>query len=314
MPAPLVKSSPLPVPVPLPLPASGCRHRHRQRQKHGEPLDGAGTGTVLRSVPSFPMSFDRVANCYDATREMPPHAKVAATAGIIGALRAVAPQPTLIEVGIGTGRMAVPLAEAGVRVAGVDVAVAMLARLRAKRPDIAVAIANATHLPFSEGTFDGALLVHILHLLPDAVAALRAATDVVRPGGILLYGRTNYAESPRRQLIARAREVAQELAGIDLGSGDWHRAANHAFAEHARDIGARVSESTLARWRERGTGREYLAALSGRVYSSTWSIPEAVMPELLRRLTPWAEAFLGDLDRPIETEGTFALLSAHLPK
>src|SRR5262245_46171138 len=259
------------------------------------------------------MSFDRVASCYDATREMPPHANVAATAGITGALRAVAPQPTLIEVGIGTGRMAVPLAEAGGRVAGVDVAVAMLARLRAKRPDIAVAIADAVQLPFREASFDGALFVHLLHLLRDAGAALRAATEVVRPGGVLLYGRTDYAESPRRQLIAHARKVAQELAGIDLGSRDWHRAANHAFAEHAREIGARVSESTLARWRERGSGREYLAALSGRVYSSTWSIPEAVMPELLRRLTPWVETFLGDLDHPIETEGSFALLTAHLP-
>lgn len=260
------------------------------------------------------LSFDRVADCYDATRALPPAAQEAAIAGIVRTLKDVAAAPSLLEVGIGTGRMAVPIAAAGVRVVGIDVATAMLARLRAKQPHLPVAIADATQLPFARRCFDGALFVHILHLLSEGRAALRAATAVLRPGGVLLYGRTDYSESPRRRLIARARELARDVAGVELGADDWHRAANRAFTEHVHDIGAPLSETTLARWSERGTGREFLAAVAGRIFSSTWAIPETAMPELLQRLTPWTEDFLGGLDRPIESAASFTLLAARLPQ
>jgi ubiquinone/menaquinone biosynthesis C-methylase UbiE len=98
-------------------------------------------------------SFDRVADRYDATRAMPPAAGAAVAAGIAGALRAVAANPMLLEVGIGTGRIAVPLADAGVAVAGVDIAPAMLARLRAKRVDIPAVLAEAASLPFRRRRF-----------------------------------------------------------------------------------------------------------------------------------------------------------------
>jgi len=47
-----------------------------------------------------------------------------------------------LELGIGTGRIAVPLAERGVRVSGIDLSEAMVARLRAKRDDIDVVIGD----------------------------------------------------------------------------------------------------------------------------------------------------------------------------
>jgi SAM-dependent methyltransferase len=258
-------------------------------------------------------SFDRVADCYDATRALPPDAEAAVAEGIMHALREVSAVPNVLEVGIGTGRIAVPLTRAGARVVGVDIASAMLARLRAKGPDIAVVLGEATQLPFRGHVFDGVLFVHLLHLLADASAALRAATEAVRPGGMLLYARTDYAHTQHRLVIARARELVRGLAGVDLGSGDWHREADRAFAEHGSASGARMAETVLARWQERTTGREVLGALAGRVYSSTWAIPEAVMPELLRQLTPWTEAQLGGLDQVIENEATITLVMAHLP-
>ena len=258
-------------------------------------------------------SFDRVAGCYDATRALPPAAAADVAAGLMRALREVAPLPSVLEVGIGTGRMALPLLGAGARVVGVDVAPAMLARLRAKRTDLPLLIADAAQLPLRAHAVDAALFVHVLHLLPDAGTALRAATQVVRPGGVLLYGRSDHARSPSRLLIRRARALVGELAGIEFGAQDWHVEADRTFAAHADAVGARRTDVVLARWPERVTGRALLAALEHRVYSSTWAIPDAVMPELLLRLTPWVEAALGGLDHPIETAAKFTLVTARLP-
>src|SRR5690349_8478162 len=94
------------------------------------------------------VSFDRVADVYDRTRAMPPDATATVAAGIAAVLRDVAPNPRLLEAGLGTGRIAVPLLEAGVRVVGIDIATATLAQARRKRADLAVVVADATAPPF----------------------------------------------------------------------------------------------------------------------------------------------------------------------
>ena len=50
----------------------------------------------------------------------------------VAALAALAGDGPVLELGIGTGRLALPLAGRGVRVSGVDASPAMVARLRAK--------------------------------------------------------------------------------------------------------------------------------------------------------------------------------------
>ena len=257
-------------------------------------------------------SFDRVADHYDATRAIPHDALTAVTAGIVRTLHEVTPTPSVLEVGIGTGRIAVPLAAAGIRMTGVDIAPAMLARLRAKHAELPVAIASALALPFRRRAVDAVLFVHLLHLIPDARQAMRAAHAVVRPDGLLLYGRTDHSDSPRRRTIAGLREIVRELSDLDL-SGEWNVKADRAFAETASDLGAPVVETVLARWMEQTTGRQLIDALRRRLFSSTWAIPDEVMPELLQRLTPRIEAMLGGLDRSVESEANFTLVSARLP-
>jgi SAM-dependent methyltransferase len=255
-------------------------------------------------------SFDRVAHCYDETRRMPPEPHAAVTDGIARAARAVAPAPSVLEIGIGTGRIALPLADAGVRVVGIDLAREMVARLRAKRPDLPVAIADATHLPFGRATFDAVLFVHVLHLLPDPGAVLRAACDVLRPGGRILYGRQELPANPLLRASAAVRAIYAEVSGVEDDSRSPHEQASEAFAQHARAVGVEPVESLLATWEEQTTGRRLLEHVAGKVWSSTWDIPDALMPEVLRRLTPRVEALLGDLDRPVPLKATFTLSAA----
>ena len=262
-------------------------------------------------APGARRSFDRVADVYDRTRGLPPEATAAVTAGIAGVLRAAVDSPCVLDVGVGTGRIAGPLAEAGIRVVGVDIAPAMLARARARR--VPVAVADAAALPFGPARFDGALFVHLLHLVPDPAAVLRAAFAVVRPGGVVLVGRTNYAGS----LLARAHllvwHTVEELGG-PRRPADWNALATAALTAVAGERGAVLDERVVARWTERATGRRLLDDLEHRVYSSTWAISDALMSTLLATLAPRAAALFGDLDRPAETEVSFSLVVARLPR
>jgi len=255
-------------------------------------------------------SFDRVAHCYDETRAMPAAAHAAVTDGIARALRAVAPAPSVLAIGIGTGRIALPLADSGVRMVGIDLARGMIARLRARRPELPVAIADATHLPFRSAAFDAVLFVHVLHLLADPAGALRAARDVLRPGGRLLYGRQEFPASPVLRAGAAVREIFAEVSGAESESRSPHERASEAFAQHARARGVEPVESLLATWEEETTGRRLLEHVAGRVWSSTWDIPDALMPEVLRLLTPRLEALLGDLYRPVLLQSRFTLAAA----
>src|SRR4030042_1114771 len=78
--------------------------------------------------------------------------------------------PRLLEPGIGTGRIAIPLAERGYRVCGVDIAGEMLTVLRNKlaHSDKTLPIhaiqADVLKLPFRNGEFDIIIVVHVFYL------------------------------------------------------------------------------------------------------------------------------------------------------
>src|ERR1700722_5659646 len=116
-----------------------------------------------------------------------------------------------VEIGVGTGRFALPLRAAGIAMAGTDISGAMLRRLAANAgggSPFPLAQADATRLPFAAGTFGSVLAVHVLHLIPDWRVAVDEAVRVLRPGGALVAsfpadnqavaaaGRTRDAASP----------------------------------------------------------------------------------------------------------------------
>ena len=258
-------------------------------------------------------SFDRVAHCYDETRGIPADAARQIGEGIARIAREVAPSPRLIEIGVGTGRMAVPLADAGVRVAGIDISSKMLGVLLEKRRDIDVILAEAAHPPLRPATFDAALFVHILHLVPDAEATLRATVAVVRPGGVILFGADQGRIGLRDEADQLIRRAVADLSGIDIASRDAHAEARALTERVLRDIGAAVTATTVASWPERSRGRTMLDRLARKDYSSSWQIPDAVLPAVMECVTPQLEAMYGGLDREIEWERSFQIVIGRLP-
>lgn len=95
---------------------------------------------------------------------------------------------TALELGIGTGRIALPLAQRGVQVHGIDLSEAMVARLRAKRgaDQIVVTIGDFATTTV-EATFSVAYLVAntIMNLTTqdEQVACFRNVAAHLEPGG-----------------------------------------------------------------------------------------------------------------------------------
>lgn len=87
-----------------------------------------------------------------------------------------------LEIGVGSGRFAVPL---GIEL-GVEPAAAMA--ILARRRGIKVARAVAEALPFRDGYFDSVVMVTILCFLRDPFRSLLEATRVLKAGGQLLIG------------------------------------------------------------------------------------------------------------------------------
>ncbi|MFV0260370.1 MAG: class I SAM-dependent methyltransferase [Acidimicrobiales bacterium] len=98
----------------------------------------------------------------------------------------------VLELGVGTGRLAVPLVRAGRTVIGLDASAAMLGRGRAAHPGARIrwARADMAALPLAAGTCGGVLVAYntLFNLGTGAAqaAAVAEAARVLRPGGILV--------------------------------------------------------------------------------------------------------------------------------
>src|SRR3954467_8155734 len=112
----------------------------------------------------------------------------AVVAPVVDLLVELAGSGRALELGIGTGRIAVPLAQQGVPVHGIDMSNAMVAKLRAKEgsEDIGVTIGDFATTTV-EGTFSVAYLVFntISNLTTQAaqVACFRNVAAQLEPGG-----------------------------------------------------------------------------------------------------------------------------------
>jgi ubiquinone/menaquinone biosynthesis C-methylase UbiE len=113
-------------------------------------------------------------------------------------LEILRPQPgeRLLEIGPGTGLFSLPVAERlapGGTLELLDVQQVMLdhtlQRAReAGRDNVAACCADATRLPYADGTFDGAFMMTVLGEIADQDAALAELRRVLRPGGRLVVG------------------------------------------------------------------------------------------------------------------------------
>ncbi len=126
-------------------------------------------------------AFDTIARVYDDTRtDLAP-----ATVDRLGEELSRAGGGSILEVGVGTGRIGGPLAARGFRVTGLDASRGMLARAREKGISRLVR-GDALRLPFGDRSFDLTFFVHVLHIVGDTPRALSEGRRVARSGVVAL--------------------------------------------------------------------------------------------------------------------------------
>lgn len=274
--------------------------------------------------PSGSLSFDPVAHIYDDTRGYPPGVS-AAIADAMARYASLTSGAEVLEIGIGTGRIALPLLERGINVTGIDISERMIERLRAKydaeraaRPDaplgrLTVRQGDMTTLPFASGAFDAVVAVHVLHLVTHWRQAFDEALRALRPGAPLLLG----------QDVTHGSRVAHPLQDEwveimrDLGA-EPHRLGAASFNEilaEARGRGLRVEEWLVADWTTTQTPADGFSDIASRSWSLTWLVPDDLFAESVRRLEVWArERFGAQWETPVETACSFKLARVTAPE
>jgi len=244
------------------------------------------------------IAFDRAADYYDATRGFPPGvedrvADLFVQAGGLG------PASRVLEVGIGTGRIAVPLAARVARYAGADLSAPMLGKLAGKRSALPIDLvrADATALPFSDGRFHTLIGVHVFHLIPGWRAVLAEAARVLAPGGLLLHGGDDHSRGP---VWRRWRDRVEERgAAPNVGVP---RARIQSFPEEEGWSPAGVHSIAFGR---RTRPREVIELVAGRSWSTTWRMSDVELAAAVEALrADLLEAF-EDLEREVELETGF---------
>jgi len=255
-----------------------------------------------------PVVFDRAAGFYDATRGFPPGVDER-VADLIAEAGALGPGSQLLEVGVGTGRIAVPLAQRVARVVGVDLSRAMMEQLLAKRGaapgrrPVELARADAARLPFPDTSFDAALGVHVFHLIPRWREVLAELARVLRPGAPLLHAadaRTGDWATWRDRFATVHRVensgVPQERFESFLEDEGWRPLGPEHRIDFAREI----------------VPRELVARIAERTWSFTWKLSDAQVAEAAEGLRGELLERFGDLERPVSMPGGF-WVRAYLP-
>jgi len=244
------------------------------------------------------LAFDRAAPLYDATRGYSPDVAAQIGAAIIEAA-AVPPDARFLEVGVGTGRIALPIARQGYDYTGVDISEPMVDRLRAKVADLQqtnndpsappirlqLIMADMTALPFAAAAFDVVVAVHVFHLVSAWRQAVEEALRVLRPGGVFLHCWDDHLTPDAPEMQERWLGIIGELGGEASIVGAERRSL---VTDYLRERGLSVEILRSVIWETQESPLDAFEYIAKRVWSRTWLAPDDLFTASIQRLESWA--------------------------
>ena len=275
-----------------------------------------------------PVSFDRAAEFYDTTRGYAAGSAERIRDAIV-AYTGAGRDARFLELGVGTGRIALPFIRAGYDYTGVDISAAMMARLAGKLAgDVGVAAyryqlreADITELPFDAARFDVIIAVHVLRLVADWQRAVQEARRVLRPGGWLLCGSDETlgedaaADDVSLPAPLRVRRKWWDLRR-ELGVGRPDGRSNvlsrgTQLIEYLHQMGATVDTARLAKYELPAISARAMAdRLKARVFSADWDTPDVAHAAMSQRLDDWLAQAIDAPDAPAPIVGEFIAITA----
>ncbi len=270
------------------------------------------------------LSFDPVAHIYDQTRGYPPEISEMIARGLEKVAKATL-ETRFLEVGIGTGRIALPLASLGHNYIGVDISENMLTQLQkklradgwseeqdqwgrqpeehpacmpqrvaryrsqARNASMRLITADMTDLPILSQTIDVVVAVHIFHLVHNWQQALREILRVLKPGGFFLHCWDAYVQSDRITIDTRWKEIVRELGGSPDSP-----VATYSIGmaeEWLRQQGRLSQEIHVVKWNSEVIPQQVIENVENRVWSGTWGVPNDIFQESVKRLWEWGKVY-----------------------
>lgn len=167
--------------------------------------------------------FDRIADVYDETRRALDQETLKGIKEMLTRHQC----RSILEIGVGTGRVSVPLLKAGYDVTGMDISIRMMEKAQEKGVPNLV-LAEGSKAPFQNASFDATLMAHVFHLLQDPISVMCEAARLSRVGIFALFrkrnpgerrwgfstygGSNNFADENERKIIEERRERLRKIA------------------------------------------------------------------------------------------------------
>jgi len=172
------------------------------------------------------MQFDRISQIYDETREPLKEKALNKIKDILLRDNCC----SIIDVGVGTGRVAKPLQERGFEIVGLDLSRGMLMKARDKDV-LKLILADADCLPIKEESFDAAILAHVLQIFENPSEVFLKIIDVVKKDVVALVRKrddtleNNVSGDGMMNVMRHILEQVSAKTGCALPThaGEWHR-------------------------------------------------------------------------------------------
>ncbi|MFA5336820.1 MAG: methyltransferase domain-containing protein [Candidatus Omnitrophota bacterium] len=163
--------------------------------------------------------YNEDSNCYDDLVSHSKFWKVSDWNVLRRWLRELPKDSTILDIGCGTGRCAIPLTLSGRRVIATDLSIGMLKRAISKSKQVGVGhityfLADAEDLPLKENLFSTVISFGLLHHVNDPTAIVKGAKKILKDKGAF-YALENSA-SPLRpvfDLLMKFSKLWNEEAG-----------------------------------------------------------------------------------------------------
>ena len=243
------------------------------------------------------IKFDRAAEYYDRTRALPEDV-VARQAELLMAELAGAQR--VLEVGVGTGRVAVTL---DVPVVGLDLSRPMMEVLRTKTSAIPLVEGDATALPFPDDCVDAAYVAHVLHLIPAWEDALAELVRVVRPGGAVLAVRGSGATDVEREM-----NQALDVRSRPVGAHTIEE-----ISDGARRLGLGVRALETITWTVDTNLADTVDSVRQGIWSGMWDRTDEERNALADEVAAWAIERFGAADAVVPATSSFTWHAYDVP-